>query len=163
MIRNLGMQFANSPIHQFTNSPIHQFTNSPIRIIVRSMLRMLRLAVLVAIVMGVASIRLSAETGQAAWLRYARLDAAVVQRTAGEIPRSIVTLESTPPIQKARDELVEGLHGLLGMDLEGVAQLPADGAVIVGTLARLRQTSPELLPNGALESDSFWLKTSTLN
>src|SRR3954469_6518968 len=157
----------NSPIHEFTNSPISkEFTNSPIHqfgIIVPSMLRTLRLTVVVAMATSIASIRVSAETGAAAWLRYAPLEAALVQRTEREIPRVIVTLESAAPIQKARDELVAGLHGLLGRDLESVAQLPPDGAVVAGTLARLRQAAPGLLPPGTIQSDGFWLKTSTLN
>ncbi len=102
-----------------------------------------------------------AETGQAAWLRYARLHSSAVQRLQREIPRSIVTFESAAPVQKAREELVTGLRGMGGIDLTAAEQLPAEGAIVVGTLTRIRQASPDLLPPGMLQPDGFWLKTST--
>jgi alpha-glucuronidase len=102
-----------------------------------------------------------AETGQAAWLRYARLDSSAVQRLQREIPRSIVTFESAASIQKAREELVAGVRGLAGIDLTGAEQLPVEGAIVAGTLTRIRQASPDLLPAGTLQPDGFWLKAST--
>ena len=122
-------------------------------------MRNLRLALLLAFVLTPAGV--SAETGQAAWLRYARLDAAAAQRLQREMPRSIVTFESAAPIQKAREELVAGLHGMASIDLSGAEQLPADGAIVAGTLTRIRQAAPDLLPEAALQPDGFWLKTAT--
>jgi len=104
-----------------------------------------------------------AETGQAAWLRYARLDSSAAQRIQREIPRSIVTFESAAPIQKAREELVAGLRGMAGIDPAATERLPADGALVAGTLARIRQVSPDLVPPGTLQPDGFWLKASTSN
>jgi len=104
-----------------------------------------------------------AETGQAGWLRYARLDGATVQRMQRDVPRSIATFESAAPVQKAREELVSGLRGLADLDLKLTDQLPPDGAIVAGTLTRLRQASAGLLPTGTLPPDGFWLKTSTVN
>ena len=104
----------------------------------------------------------AAETGQAAWLRYARLDPALMQRTERNIPRTIVTFESAAPIQKAREELLAGVRGLIGGEVKTAAALPTDGAIVAGTLARLRQTAPDLLPASTLQPDGFWLKTSTV-
>ena len=109
-----------------------------------------------------AAVPVHAETGQAAWLRYARLDSAIAQRTSREVPRAIVTFESAPPIQKAREELVNGLRGMAAIDVTAVTQLPSGGAIVAGTIARLRQASPDLLPAGALASDGFWLRMSSV-
>ncbi len=103
-----------------------------------------------------------AETGQAAWLRYARLDGATADRNARVVPRSILTLESSASIQKAREELVAGVRGLLGVEPKVVTELPADGAVVAGTLSRLRQAIPGLLPDGDLPADGFWLKSASI-
>ena len=103
-----------------------------------------------------------ADTGQAAWLRYARLDAATAERNARNIPRTIVTLESASPIEKARDELAAGLRGMLGIEPKLVTELATDGAIIVGTLPRVRQLVPGLLPEGTLEPDGYWLKAVSL-
>ena len=103
-----------------------------------------------------------AETGQAAWLRYARLDNATADRNARVVPRSILTLEPSAPIQKAREELLAGVRGLLGVEAKAVTELPADGAVVAGTLSRLRQAIPGLLPDGDLPADGFWLKSASI-
>ncbi len=73
-------------------------------------------------------------------------------RRATRVPcrGSIVTLETAAPIQKARDELLTGIRGMLGVEARPVTELSADGAIIVGTLARLRQSIPGLLPDGAV-------------
>lgn len=106
--------------------------------------------------------RTAAETGEAAWLRYARLDPPIAQRTARVVPRSIVTFGLSGPIQKAREELVTGLRGMAGIDLKVATELPADGAIVVGTMSRLRQVSPALLPSATLQPDGFWLKSVTM-
>ena len=87
-----------------------------------------------------------AETGEAAWLRYARLDSATGRPQRARRTRAISTLESSAPIQKARDELLAGVRGLLGVEAKVATELPADGAVVAGTLSRLRQAIPGLLP-----------------
>jgi alpha-glucuronidase len=102
-----------------------------------------------------------AENGQSAWLRYARLDDTTARRAAGSLPASVVTFEDAVPVRKARDELVAGIRGMLGKDLKTVSELPADGALVAGTLARVRQAVPGLPLAGTLSADGYWLKTST--
>jgi alpha-glucuronidase len=122
-------------------------------------MRNLRLVLLLVSMLSAAGA--SAETGQAAWLRYGSLDAAAAQRVQREIPRSIVTFESAAPIQKAQDELVAGLRGMAAVDLTAAERLPPGGAIVAGTLTRIRQASPDLLPEATLQPDGFWLKTAT--
>jgi alpha-glucuronidase len=101
-----------------------------------------------------------AEDGHAAWLRYARLDQAAAQRAAEGLPRAVVTFEDSPPVMKARDELVAGIRGLLGRDVRTLNELPPEGAIVAGTLARLRQALPGVVPAGTLPADGYWLKAA---
>src|SRR5688572_3375371 len=103
-----------------------------------------------------------AENGQSAWLRYARLDATTAQRAARTLPSSLVTFEDALPIRKAADELVVGVRGMLGRELNRPRELPAGGTVVVGTLARLRQAVPGLPLDGTLPADGYWLKTTAI-
>src|SRR5215217_2925446 len=85
----------------------------------------------------------SAETGQAAWLRYAPLAANAASRYQADVPRVIVTLGDAAPVQKARDELVLGVRGMLGQVLTAASEVPPDGAIVVGTIARIRAALPQ--------------------
>jgi alpha-glucuronidase len=105
----------------------------------------------------------AAETGRAAWLRYAPLDAAAAARYQTQIPRTIVTLGGTSPLQKASDEIVLGVRGMLGRDLKVATRLPADGGIVVGTLARVRTVVPQLTLPARLAADGFAVKSGTLN
>ena len=101
-----------------------------------------------------------AETGQAAWLRYARLDTDILRRYERTLPLSVMTWEDTAPIQKARDELRAGIQGMLGREVTMVTGLPPGGAILAGTLAGLRRAVPGLVPDGTLLADGYWLRTA---
>ena len=73
-----------------------------------------------------ASVTLHAETGRAAWLRYAPLD-----RPAPEIPAVIVALDSSPPTLTARNEFVRGVRGMLGRTLRIETAVPQEPAFIL--------------------------------
>ena len=60
---------------------------------------------------------------------------------------------------KARDELVVGIRGLLGREVRTLTELPREGAIVAGTLVRVRQGLPGLVPAGTLPADGYWLKT----
>jgi alpha-glucuronidase len=100
-----------------------------------------------------------AEDGHAAWLRYARLDAAAAERAAEGLPLAVVTFEDFPPVQKARDELAAGIRGLLGREVRTLKELPREGAIVAGTLARVRQALPGAALTGTLPADGYWLKS----
>jgi len=117
---------------------------------------------LVALVIALTSGRAGAETGQAAWLRYARLDPAVAQRVGSSVPRGIVTFESGGSIQKAREELAAGVRGMLGGDVRMLGQLTSEGALVAATIGRLRQSAPDLLPAGTLLPDGYSIKVTTV-
>jgi alpha-glucuronidase len=121
-----------------------------------------RRAITLVFLSGMTSTLAQAETGESAWLRYARLDPAAVQRIESGLPRSIVTVESGAPIQKAREEIAAGVRGMLGIDLTVSTQLPPDGAIVAGTSAGLRQVSPDLVRAGTLPSDGFRISRATI-
>jgi alpha-glucuronidase len=100
---------------------------------------------------------LHAETGRDAWLRYSRLDDAAAREARAQIPPVLTIFEEQAPVLRARDEIVRGLHGMLATDVRVSATLPADGALVMGTLAALRRSAPTVAPNGELAPDGFWL------
>ena len=119
--------------------------------------RLLPLSAIVLLLPGAAA----AEDGHAAWLRYARLDAPAAQRAADGLPLVLVTFEDAAPVQKARDELAAGIRGMLGREVRTLNELPREGAIVAGTLARLRQALPGLALAGSLPADGYWLKNAS--
>ena len=94
---------------------------------------------------------LHAETGRDAWLRYAAIeDAAVLQRYSA-LPSSVVILGDSPVMISAREELIRGVRGMLGRTLRIEAQLPQDGAIVLGGTA------------GELQTDAFRITTKGRN
>jgi len=106
---------------------------------------MLRFAPLLALVaLLVAPLR--ADDGYRLWLRYDRIaDDSLRASYAQAITEIVVPAQPDSPwfprsIPTARDELVEGLRGLLGVDVPVVEKPTRDGALVLGVLTR----SPEL-------------------
>jgi alpha-glucuronidase len=102
----------------------------------------------------------AAETGQAAWLRYAPLDPAVARRYQSDFPRTVVALGDGAPVQKARDEIVLGIRGMLGRELTIATQVPSGGAIVMGTQEQVRNALPRIDLSGPIGPDGFRLKTA---
>ena len=102
---------------------------------------------------------LQAESGYDAWLRYALLDDAAVRRYRDAVPSVVVSLGAETPIQSAREELVRGVQGMLNRTLRIETRVSGEGALVLGTLAQIRQSAPQLAPEGSVEPDGFWIKT----
>jgi alpha-glucuronidase len=92
---------------------------------------------LTLVLLSLVPVAAAAEDGHAAWLRYAALDRAAADRVRPLVPASVVALGDASQIQKARDEIVRGVRGLLGRDLQPAVSLPADGAIVLAPMARL--------------------------
>ncbi len=76
---------------------------------------------------------LRAEDGYELWLRYPRVnDAGLLAEYRGAIRRLVVD-GTSPTLRAAREELIAGLTGLLGVAPATSATVTADGAVLVGT------------------------------
>lgn len=102
---------------------------------------------------------LHAESGLDGWLRYAPLDEPVARRYRDSVPAALVTLGSEAPIQSAKDELIRGIRGMLNRSLRDQSQVSSEAAIVIGTLAQIRQAAPQLAPTGNLEPDAFMLRT----
>ena len=108
---------------------------------------------------GVPSVR--AETGSEAWLRYAPVEG-VARTQYHTLPASVVVLSASPVLDNARQELIRGIHGMLGRTLRADASI-RERCILLGTLADLRPTAPALRPVADLRGDAFWLTTARVN
>jgi alpha-glucuronidase len=87
------------------------------------------------------AIGLHAETGAAAWLRYAPLS----QPPA--LPAVVVMQGDSPVLASARSELIRGVHGMTGRILRAQSALPKEAAIVIAV-------------SNTLAGDGFSLKTS---
>ncbi len=106
-------------------------------------------------------LRLAAETGAEAWLRYSRLTPQEV-KTFQPIPNKIVLLGDSPVLKTAQQELVRGVTQMLGRPLR-VDSGSMENAIIVGTLSQLHGVAPELRPSQNLKGDGYWLKSAKIH
>lgn len=105
--------------------------------------------------------RAEAESGRAAWLRYAALDAPSARLVRPGAPEAIAVLGDAAPILKARDELVRGFAGMLGVRLVADPAGAPRRTLLVGTLADLQHRQPALGPAGSLPEESFRITAVT--
>ncbi len=110
-----------------------------------------------------AALILHAETGADAWLRHAPLDEASARQYRTALPAAIVTYTTTPVAQSAQRELLRGVRGMLDHTLRIQSTLPAQPAIVLGTLADLHQSTPQLRIEADLPPDAYWLTTASLN
>jgi len=103
----------------------------------------------------------TAETGQAAWLRYTPLDAAAARRYQAQLPATLVVLGDSSPVRKAGEEIALGIRGMLGRDLKTSTSVPPDGAIVVGPLASVRSALPALGLPATVGADGFALKSGS--
>jgi alpha-glucuronidase len=104
---------------------------------------------------------LHAETGLNAWLRYAALDDAAMQRYRATMPAVITDANDSVLTQSAKQELVRGIRGMLGRTLRVESRVPGESAIVLGTLAAIRRATPQFQLAAAIEADGYWLKTLT--
>jgi alpha-glucuronidase len=80
------------------------------------------------------SCSLRAEDGYRLWLRYDPIaDNSLRSAYAAAFSEIVVPENPRPVVASARDELVTGLHGLLGVDLPVVASATRDNALLLAT------------------------------
>src|SRR6202522_868303 len=86
----------------------------------------------------------NAENGAAGWLRYAPLPPQATQRYE-KTPRQVLAITDSPVAQNAANELVRGLHSMLGKDFEALSRassLPTGDAFLIGTPAEIQKLAP---------------------
>src|SRR5450759_5175717 len=104
---------------------------------------------------------LHAERGADAWLRHAPLAEASARQYRSSLPAAVATYTTSAVAQSAQRELLRGIRGMLGRTLRVQSGLPAERAILLGTLADLRQAAPQLRLEGDLPLDGYWLTTAT--
>jgi alpha-glucuronidase len=109
------------------------------------------------------AIPLHAESGADAWLRYAALDEASARTYRATLPAVVAGDTATPVAQSAQRELLRGIRGMLGRTLRVQSGMPRESAIVLGTLADLRQAAPQLHLEADLPMDGYWLTTASLN
>ena len=102
---------------------------------------------------------LNAESGYDAWLRYAPLEEPVARRYRDAFPSVLVAYGNGAPVESAKSELVRGIRGMLNRSLRLETRLSNDPAIVIGTLADLRQAAPQAVPAGTIDGDGFVLRT----
>jgi alpha-glucuronidase len=75
---------------------------------------------------------LHAEDGRDAWLRYAPLKDAARSKYAS-LPASVVVLGDSPVLNKAQEELIRGIRGMLGRTLRAERESVKERAIVLGT------------------------------
>jgi alpha-glucuronidase len=105
---------------------------------------------------------LRAESGQAAWLRYAPL-ALQAARPYSALPAVVVKLGDSPVLDSAQAELVRGIRGMLGRTLREEKQLPPEPAIVLGTVSSLKTIVAALALTTPLRDDGFVLATATIH
>ncbi len=103
-----------------------------------------------------------AEEGAAAWLRYAPLDVEAA-RHYESLPAATGLLGDGLVLKTAQTELVRGLKSMLGRTLRIGSGIPTEEAVLIGTLAQLRDVAPDLKPQQELRGDGFWLTSAQVH
>ena len=103
---------------------------------------------------------LHAETGYDAWLRYTPIDDPTVRQMYQQLPATLVTLDSSPVANAARQELTQGIRGMLGRTLRLSADLPGENCILLAMLPSLRRVAPDLLLPPTLIDDGYFLKTT---
>jgi alpha-glucuronidase len=108
-------------------------------------------------------VTLHAESGADAWLRHAPLDEASARPYRASLPAAIVTFNHSPVARSAQDEMLRGVRGMLDRTLRVQTTLPAERAIVLGTLADLHRAAPQLRLDADLPLDGYWLTTASLN
>jgi alpha-glucuronidase len=100
-----------------------------------------------------------AEDGYDLWLRYRPMEATALAQYR-PLATAIVAEGASPTLNAARDELVQGLSGLL--DKKVVAEPITDGAVVIGTPASSPLVAGLKLPLTSLGPEGYLIRSVTL-
>ena len=103
-----------------------------------------------------------AETGEAAWLRYAPLDRPAAQHFSA-LPLATVALGNSIVLKTAQQELIRGMNGMLGRSERAQDWLPNQGSIVLATVAELRSVLPELKFPADLQGDGYRLSWQSIH
>ncbi len=94
-----------------------------------------------------------AETGQDAWLRYARLNPSIAAQYS-TIPHRVIRLGDSPALNSAEGELTRGLFEMLGEQPQSTAQ---DPYILIGTIDSTSTIVKYATSIPSLSGDGYWI------
>ncbi len=100
-----------------------------------------------------------AETGAEGWLRYAPIQDARVKTQYSTLPEDVVSLNKSPVVQSAVNELMRGTSSMLGLKLHVESVIPNGGAFVLGTVTELRTAFPHWKPAVQLRPEGYAVAT----
>ncbi len=106
---------------------------------------------------------LRAETGYAAWLRYAAIDDPNSRRIYDRLPAATVALDASVVEQTAQRELIRGVQSMLDRTLRIDEKLPAEDCILLGTINSVRRVAPAISLPEHLADDGYILKATAAN
>ena len=106
--------------------------------------------------------RLGAETGYDAWLRYQPVGVLALTETYDRLPATVIKLGRSPALTSSQKEMIRGVRGLLGRTLRAGDVPVAEEMIVLGTLDQVREALPGLALPADLIPDGYLLKTTTL-
>jgi alpha-glucuronidase len=124
--------------------------------------RHLQIAILVAMTSAFLPYAVRAETGEAAWLRYAPLEKTDLAKYE-KLPSTAVVLGDSSVLQTSQDELIRGVKGMLGRTLRAQNELPKENAIILGTVVAIHQAAPDWQAPQPLQGDGFSLSRARIH
>ena len=102
-----------------------------------------------------------AETGEAAWLRYAPLERAVAGKYAS-LPVCLSVIGDSPVLQSARTELLRGVRGMLGRTLRISPATPNEPVILLGALDQIHKLDPAFKVGADLRGDGYAIVSSRI-
>lgn len=106
-----------------------------------------------------ATVSANAETGYDAWLRYTPVEGRPARERYSSLPAVVVALGDSELVAASQAELIRGIRGMLGRTLRIAKDVPAEGAIILGTYKEVAVVVPSLGKTPQLPPEGFWLKS----
>jgi alpha-glucuronidase len=100
-----------------------------------------------------------AEDGHDLWLRYRPLDAPMMS-VYRPVVTALMAAGGSPTLNAARDEMVQGLSGLLGRSVLMTTAIGGDGAIVLGTPASSLIVASLDLPLGQAGPEGYVIRTT---
>lgn len=119
---------------------------------------LLRTALVLVALLLASGAHLFAETGAAAWLRYAAINGQAA-KPYQKLPASIVVLDNSAVVRSGESEMVLGIRSMLARTLRMDTKLPDEAAFVLGTVGEVQAQFPQWKPVGQLRPDGYCLTT----
>ena len=121
----------------------------------------LQIFAITVFLLGAGTQSLHAETSQAAWLRYARLDPAASAKYSS-IPRLVLRVGDSTVLASAEQELTRGLGAMLGGEFRTTTALNNGPVILMGTLDSVGTVIKDMISPLNLAGDGYWLAEANL-